>query len=108
MSATEWNLTVTVEPDHPALAGHFPGNPVVPGVVILDALIQALEREISGVFEVVGIPVVKFLNPLPPGVEMRVRVQQDTGNMMRFQGSTGAIAIISGNIECRWQKENSQ
>ena len=37
-------LSLRIAPDHPALAGHFPGNPIVPGVVLLDLAIRALAR----------------------------------------------------------------
>jgi 3-hydroxyacyl-[acyl-carrier-protein] dehydratase len=36
--------TLRIEPGHPALAGHFPGAPVLPGVVLLDETLRALER----------------------------------------------------------------
>jgi 3-hydroxymyristoyl/3-hydroxydecanoyl-(acyl carrier protein) dehydratase len=32
--------TLTIANDHPALAGHFPGHPVVPGVLVLDEVIE--------------------------------------------------------------------
>src|SRR5205085_657716 len=33
---------LTIPADHPALAGHFPGNPIVPGVVILARIAEAI------------------------------------------------------------------
>ncbi len=33
--------TLRIAPDHPAFAGHFPGAPIVPGVVLLDAAVHA-------------------------------------------------------------------
>ena len=34
-----------VAADHPALPGHFPGRPIVPGVLLLDAVLQAMRRD---------------------------------------------------------------
>ena len=51
--------------DHPSLPGHFPGTPLVPGVVILDEVVAALNewRQNS---QLSGIQSVKFLAPLLP------------------------------------------
>jgi 3-hydroxymyristoyl/3-hydroxydecanoyl-(acyl carrier protein) dehydratase len=51
--------------DHPSLPGHFPGAPLVPGVVILDEVVAALDewRQDS---QLTGVPHVKFLAPLEP------------------------------------------
>ncbi len=60
---------------HPALAGHFPGHPVVPGVLILDQVIDRL-RQHTGL-EVTRLPRVKFTAPLQPEetacVQLRLR-----------------------------------
>jgi 3-hydroxymyristoyl/3-hydroxydecanoyl-(acyl carrier protein) dehydratase len=54
-----------IRADHPSLPGHFPGAPLVPGVVILDEVVAALAewRQNS---QLSGIPSVKFLAPLKP------------------------------------------
>jgi 3-hydroxyacyl-[acyl-carrier-protein] dehydratase len=54
-----------IDADHPSLAGHFPGEPVVPGVVILDEVAAALAEWRTGC-QLTGIPSVKFLLPLKP------------------------------------------
>jgi hypothetical protein len=60
---------LSISPDHPALPGHFPGQPVVPGVVLLDHLIEATEAALARPVHVTGLPQVKFLAPLLPGEE---------------------------------------
>ena len=54
-----------IHADHPSLPGHFPGAPLVPGVVILDEVLAALIewRQDS---QLTGIRMVKFLAPLQP------------------------------------------
>src|SRR3546814_1133754 len=51
--------------DHPALPGHFPGRPIVPGVVILDRVLDAIEAA-HGPLGALRLPQVKFLRPLLP------------------------------------------
>ncbi len=57
--------------DHPSLPGHFPGNPVVPGVVILDRVCAAIEAD-YGTTAAWRLPQVKFLQPLLPGQEAHI------------------------------------
>ena len=57
-------LAIHISPQHPALAGHFPGNPIVPGVVLLDYAIHAL-AQLGGLSEAgIRIGTAKFLAPV--------------------------------------------
>lgn len=51
--------------DHPSLAGHFPGHPVVPGVVLLDHIL-ATAKVIFPQFRVCGIRKLKCVQPVLP------------------------------------------
>ena len=51
--------------DHPSLQGHFPGAPLVPGVVILDEVLETLIAW-RGTSQLTGVRNVKFLSPLKP------------------------------------------
>lgn len=62
MSATRFMVPAS----HPSLPGHFPGRPVVPGVVLL-AQVQAAIEAAHGPLPALRLPQVKFLRPLLPG-----------------------------------------
>ena len=60
-----------VSPDHPCLPGHFPGRPVVPGVVLLDEAL-ALLLAAAPDLRVAGLPAIRFLRPVLPGEAVEV------------------------------------
>ncbi len=57
--------------DHPSLPGHFPGRPVVPGVVLLDAAFALILAQRPGRM-VTGVHTVKFTQPVRPGQRVAV------------------------------------
>lgn len=63
-----------IDAAHPALPGHFPGRPVVPGVVLLDRVAAAVEREFGA--HIAALPQVKFLSPLLPDQEVELRLEE--------------------------------
>lgn len=67
-------MEFTIAADHPALPGHFPGRPVVPGVLILDRVLAAIESA-HGPLGALRLPQVKFLRPLLPGQAARIELE---------------------------------
>ena len=82
--------------DHPALAGHFPGNPVVPGVVVLDHVLDAIEAR-QGTRSSLRLPKVKFLAPLLPGETADVALERGDRRWM-FVVTRGDATIASGEV----------
>lgn len=64
MSAPATTVTFCIACDHPALPGHFPGRPVVPGAVILSEIVAAARERLKA--PVRTFASVKFLSPLLP------------------------------------------
>jgi 3-hydroxyacyl-[acyl-carrier-protein] dehydratase len=91
--------------NEPFFQGHFPTRPIMPGVLIVEAMAQA-----SGVLAVeslglagsgklvyfMAIDGAKFRKPVEPGVLMRIEVQlvQDRGRVCRFAGK----AFVDGKL----------
>jgi len=85
--------------DHPALAGHFPGYPVVPGVVLMNEVIETLRRGSATLLVVTGLPMVKFSSHLRPGEVVTIRVDEEGAGLASFSCQVEARLIASGAIE---------
>jgi len=88
--------TLRIPAAHPALPGHFPGQPIVPGVVLLDRITAALERVDDA--RLSHIAAVKFLAPLRPDEDAELRIVRD-GTRVRFRIDRGDLAILRGEGE---------
>lgn len=89
----------TIEHDHPALEGHFPGNPVVPGVVLLDHAMAILESVHGDLVTPIEFRRVKFLRPVLPGQAVRVSSEQ-AGTRVAFVCEVDGEVVIDGQLEC--------
>jgi len=74
----------TVPVDHPAFAGHFPGNPIVPGVVLLDRAILCAEQLIGQPVTHWQIGNAKFLSPVGPGETLHFALEQKASGTVAF------------------------
>jgi 3-hydroxymyristoyl/3-hydroxydecanoyl-(acyl carrier protein) dehydratase len=88
----------TVISDHPALAGHFPGNPIVPGVLILEHVLSVIEMHRGRDAARTHLRQVKFLSPLRPDQAASITVEPQGGRYTFSVSSNGAL-IATGMIE---------
>jgi 3-hydroxyacyl-[acyl-carrier-protein] dehydratase len=91
--------------NEPFFAGHFPGHPVMPGVLILEALAQAAALLAKGsmlddpgdkVTYLMGIDNARFRRPVVPGdrIELRVEVVKHKGAIWKEKG----VAVVDGEV----------
>lgn len=88
--------TLTIAAGHPALAGHFPGAPIVPGVVLLDEMLRAVEEERTGGALHWRISSAKFVSPVRPGEELILEHEALGNGSLRFSISRGGQAVAHG------------
>ena len=89
-------MQFVVSPDHPSLPGHFPGHPVVPGVVLLDHVLEAIEAT-HGPLGALRLPQVKFVQPLLPGEQADVELEGDAPRW-RFRVLRAGVLLASGEV----------
>lgn len=108
---TSIHAVKAVTMNEPFFQGHFPGRPIMPGVLIVEALAQAggvLAIEslgLAGTGKLVyfmGIDGVKFRKPVEPGhlLDLHVTILQAKRNICKFEGR----AMLDGQLatECQF------
>lgn len=93
---TDAPLAFTIPADHPALPGHFPGHPIVPGVVLLDHAIAALGASLNRPLHTWRLASAKFLSPVAPGEPLDLAFDAAAGGAIRFTLRAGARDVATG------------
>lgn len=69
-----WNSEISLNKDSKVFEGHFPGQPVLPGVFMLEIIASVLSEITSGSRKLVEGDNIKFLSVLDPGVDSNIAV----------------------------------
>ena len=96
--------------NEPFFNGHFPGNPVMPGVLIVEAMAQTAGILVvhslgqSGASKMVyfmTIESAKFRKPVVPGDSMHIHVQciKSRGNVYKFRGEAKVDGVLCAEAE---------
>jgi 3-hydroxymyristoyl/3-hydroxydecanoyl-(acyl carrier protein) dehydratase len=91
-----------VDPENPIFAGHFPAKPILPGVLLIEAVAQTAGVMLgsaapqadagarAGVALLGAVNRFKFLKPVTPGQELRIETKKMT--------EAGRMAYIGGTV----------
>lgn len=89
--------TVQIQPDSAWFDGHFPGNPVLPGIAQLSVVFDAVRKALDGRPGIKGFKKVKFKQIIKPGDALDISATPDAGG-------TGAFSFqitVKDEIVCR-------
>lgn len=92
------SLALPVAADHPAFDGHFPGAPVLPGVVLLDETIRAIELAQGVEPRCWRVASVKFLRAVVPGEALTLEQERLANGSVRFTVLSGGRTVASGAL----------
>ncbi len=93
----------SVPQNHPSLAGHFPGQPIVPGVVLLDLVLDAIQAQWAGPLMLTAIVSTKFLQAVAPDTQLEMRIkltrdEQPSRLKARFTTTHAGASVLEGSF----------
>ena len=91
-------VTVTIDPAHPVLSGHFPENPIVPAVVILGEVFKAFQTATSDSIQIVEVLHAKFVSHLKPGEVLTIYFESIKAETARFTCRVDQTLISTGSL----------
>jgi 3-hydroxyacyl-[acyl-carrier-protein] dehydratase len=92
------SVALPIAAGHPAFDGHFPGAPVLPGVVLLDEAIRAIELADGGEPRCWRVASVKFLRPVGPGEALVLEQERLASGTVRFTVLSAGQAVAAGAL----------
>lgn len=94
------NYSFTIKSSHASLKGHFPNNPVVPGVVILDEIINIV-KTLKPNSTVDTISMVKFIHPLLAEQQVFVEIKEKSDTAISFNCSHNETKLVIGQLSLK-------
>jgi 3-hydroxyacyl-[acyl-carrier-protein] dehydratase len=84
---------------HPAAEGHFPGDPIIPGAVLLSDTLSAIADHLGIILHPCEIRSAKFFRPVRPGETLRIEFSPTAGQI-KFVCRVEANTVLSGQVAC--------
>jgi 3-hydroxymyristoyl/3-hydroxydecanoyl-(acyl carrier protein) dehydratase len=89
-------MQFSIPSGHPGLPGHFPGRPIVPGVVLVERVLEAIEA-VHGPIGALRLPQVKFAQSLLPDEMARIELAGEAPRW-KFRVLRGDVLLASGEV----------
>lgn len=91
-------LTLTFAADHPVAAGHFPGNPIIPGALLLAEVLRCIEQAEGTRFASCNIKAAKFMHPARPGDKINIEYARSARGTIEFQCAVAGTKVLTGGV----------
>ena len=91
-------LTLHISANHPTGAGHFPGNPIVPGALLLAEVLRCIEQAEGASYVSCNVRNAKFLAPARPGDTVEIEYARSTQGTIEFQCAVADTRVLTGGI----------
>jgi 3-hydroxyacyl-[acyl-carrier-protein] dehydratase len=90
----------TFPSDHAAAQGHFPGNPIIPGALLLAEALRAIEGSLGKNLCPYRVRSAKFVRPVRPGENVSIDFSSRDEKRISFSCKVGANLVLAGEVVC--------
>lgn len=94
-------LTLRFAPDHPTATGHFPGNPIIPGALLLAEVHAAIAQASGNEHTSCQVKSAKFQHPVRPGDSVDIEYKNTASGAIAFDCTVAQTLVLSGVISAR-------
>lgn len=96
--STVQKILLQVPSIHACYADHFPGNPIVPGALLLKWIMALLKNDLQR--DVVRIKQIKFLAPVKPGEQLQLEIKAGaTSGSLLLTLYLGETQVLKGTVD---------
>ena len=92
-------LTWRIASDHPTGIGHFPGNPIIPGALLLAEVLHCIAQAEGLHLQTCNVKAAKFLHPVRPGANVEIEYSCPKPGMIDFRCAVAGISVLSGTLQ---------
>lgn len=90
-------LELTFAVQHPTAAGHFPGNPVIPGALLLAEVLHAIAASEGSSLNAGQVKAAKFLHPVQPGDTVTIDYARTASGTIQFECAVTEKIVLTGS-----------
>ncbi|MDQ6470011.1 3-hydroxyacyl-ACP dehydratase [Flavobacterium sp. LHD-80] len=105
ISDSKYNITILVNEKHEVFKGHFPGNPIMPGVCMIQIIKELTEKITQQTLIIQTLANVKFMALINPEVNPELRLELDITiteeNLVKVKNTTyfnDTVALKLSNV----------
>ena len=97
-------IPLDIPHDHASFPGHFPGNPILPGVLLLERVMSYVQSQLATSLQSYTLLNVKFLSAVSPGDKLSVKLADGNSNEKHFSihilqsGNNDSILACTGKL----------
>jgi 3-hydroxyacyl-[acyl-carrier-protein] dehydratase len=102
---TKFSVIIELNPSHEIFTGHFPGNPILPGVCMVQIIKELLINYLNCKLTLKNAGSIKYLTVIDPRVNKTIQFDLETENMENGDISCKAVLNSGPVIYCRFKGE---